>query len=82
MIGGIGHYFVFKAYENVEASIISPLNYVQLVGATLLGFIVFGDFPDGWTWLGSALIVASGLYIMRRETLRRREGRQAGNEES
>ena len=79
LIGGLGHYFVIKAYENAEASIISPLSYVQLIGATVLGYIVFADFPDGWTWLGAAIIVASGIYIMRRETIRRREARQVGD---
>jgi drug/metabolite transporter (DMT)-like permease len=79
LIGGLGHYLVIKAYENAEASIISPLNYVQLVGATALGYFVFGDFPDGWTWLGAAIIVASGLYIMHREAIRRRDAKQAGN---
>ena len=49
------------------------------VGATVLGYIVFADFPDGWTWLGAAIIVGSGIYIMRRETIRRREARQAGD---
>ena len=79
LIGGMGHYCVIKAYENAEASIISPLSYVQLIGATVLGYIVFADFPDGWTWLGAAIIVASGIYIMRRETIRRREARQASD---
>ncbi|MBH62027.1 MAG: EamA family transporter [Alphaproteobacteria bacterium] len=79
LIGGLGHYLVIKAYENAEASIISPLNYVQLVGATALGYFVFGDFPDVWTWVGAAIIVASGLYIMHRETIHGRGTKQAGD---
>lgn len=80
LIGGLGHYCVIKAYENAEASIISPMNYVQLIGATLLGYLVFADFPDVWTSLGAVIIVASGLYIMRREAIRRREARLAGDD--
>ena len=37
---------------------------------TLLGFVIFGDFPDSWTWAGIAVIVASGVYISLRERVR------------
>lgn len=67
LVAGLGHYFVIKAYENAEASVISSLNYLQLIGATLLGYFFFQEFPDVWTWLGSLIIIVSGLYIMRRQ---------------
>ena len=66
-VGGFGHYFVVKAFQYGEASVLAPLAYGQLIGATLLGYLVFGDFPDQWTWLGAAIIVACGLYIAYRE---------------
>lgn len=69
-IGGFGHYFVVKAFQYGSAAVISPFNYVQLVGATVLGYVIFDDFPDIWTWVGAAIIVASGLYITYRETRR------------
>jgi len=65
--GGFGHYFLTRAYTLGPASVISPFGYVQLIGATALGFAVFGDFPDRWTWVGAAVIVASGLYVAARE---------------
>ena len=65
--GLLGHYFVTKAYQWSRASIIAPIGYGELVGSTLLGFLVFGEFPDRWTWLGAGIIVASGLYITYRE---------------
>mgnify|MGYP001606726330 CR=1 FL=1 len=71
--GGLGHYFVVKAYGYAPASIVSPFGYGQLIGATIIGFVAFGDFPDGWTWVGAAVIVGSGLYITYRES---RVGRQ------
>jgi drug/metabolite transporter (DMT)-like permease len=50
------------------------LSYLQLIWSTTLGLILFGNFPDGWTLAGGAVIAASGLYVIHRERLRRREG--------
>ncbi len=66
-LGGLGQYFVIKALSNGPASVISPIGYGELIVATSLGYLVFGAFPDGWTWVGAAIIVASGLYIAIRE---------------
>ena len=44
--------------------------YGLLIGATILGYIFFGDFPDSWTWVGAAIIVASGVYVAYRERVR------------
>lgn len=65
--GGLGHYFLIKAYETGEASVLSPFDYGQLIGATILGYLIWGDFPDAWTWFGIIIIVASGIYIAHRE---------------
>ncbi len=69
LLGGIRHYLVVKAYELAPASIVSPFFYCELVGVALLGFIVFGDVPASATWLGAAIIVASGIYIAHRERI-------------
>ena len=73
--GLLGHYFVTKAYQWSRASIIAPIGYGELVGSTLLGWLVFSEFPDRWTWLGAGVIVASGLYITYREQRLRRSRR-------
>ena len=75
LFGGAGHYFLTKAYENGPASVISPFNYLQLVGATLTGYLLFDDFPDNLTLLGAAIIVICGLYIAHREGVRRNASR-------
>lgn len=72
VFGGLSHYFIIKAYETGSASVIAPFDYGQLIGATVLGYLLFGNFPDLWTWAGAAVIIASGLYIAHREALRRR----------
>lgn len=71
LLGGIRHYLVVKAYARAPASVISPFFYCELVGVTLLGFMVFGDIPPSTTWAGAALIVACGLYIAHRERLKK-----------
>jgi drug/metabolite transporter (DMT)-like permease len=76
--GLLGHFFVVKAYQWGSASLVAPLIYLELAGATLLGYVFFAQLPDLWTWLGAAIIVTSGLYIAYREqTLRRRAAAQA-----
>lgn len=67
LFGGLGHFFLIKAYETGEASLLSPFDYGQLIGATLLGYLIWGDFPDGYSWAGVAIIIASGVYIAHRE---------------
>jgi len=67
LFGGFGHYFIVKALEWGPAAVIAPLNYGQLIGTVILGYIFFDEFPDLWTWTGAAVIIASGLYIFYRE---------------
>ncbi len=69
-LGGLGHYFVARAFTYGPAAVLSPFHYVQLVGAAVIGYLVFGDVPSAWTWLGAAVIIGSGLYIGWRETRR------------
>jgi drug/metabolite transporter (DMT)-like permease len=53
------------------------VGYLELVGATFMGWLVFGNFPDSLTWVGAAVIVASGLYITYREHRLQIQRRQA-----
>ena len=70
LLGGLGHYCVARALLWAPASIVSPFHYVQLVGAAAMGYLAFGDVPTTGMWLGSAVIVASGLAIAWRERRR------------
>ncbi|MEJ1156836.1 DMT family transporter [Prosthecomicrobium sp. N25] len=67
LISLVTHGLVVKAFESAPAAVLAPLNYLEIISATTLGFLVFGDFPDGPTWAGIVLIVGSGLAIVRRE---------------
>jgi drug/metabolite transporter (DMT)-like permease len=72
VMAGIGHYFLTIAYSQAPAAVIAPFNYLQLVGAAILGYLLFKDVPDMWTWIGAGVIMSSGLYIGHRERLRYR----------
>lgn len=73
LISVVGHSILVFAYERATASFLAPFSYIQLIWATLLGYLVFGTFPDQWIAAGSALIVASGVYTVHRERVRYRE---------
>lgn len=66
-----GHWLVVLAYRHSDASVLAPLTYVQVIWATVLGYLVFGNIPDVYTFTGAAVIISSGLYIAHRERLRR-----------
>ena len=68
----LGHYTLTRAFEAAELMVTQPVSFLQLVWATLLGFYVFGEQPDVWTWIGGAVVVASATYISHREARARR----------
>lgn len=68
-----GHWMVVLAYRQTDASVLATFSYSQLVWSSLLGVLLFDTFPDRWTILGAALIVASGLYTGYRERIRHRQ---------
>lgn len=78
LIGGMGffsvlaHFLLIKAFEIGTATLLAPFGYAEIITATILGFAIFGDFPDRLTWVGIFVIVASGLYITFRERVRGR----------
>ena len=65
--GALGQYAITEAFRQGEASAIAPLEYTALVWGVLLDLALWGVLPDGVTWLGAAIIVGSGLYLLRRE---------------
>ncbi len=58
---------IAEAFRRAEAGALAPFQYLEIVGATAMGWLVFGDFPDALTWAGIAVILASGLYVFHRE---------------
>jgi len=77
VFGPSGMWFIINAIRAGEASAIAPVQYLRLVYAVALGWWVFAEWPDAWTFVGAAIIVASTLYITRREAQLARRGRAA-----
>lgn len=68
-----GEYMVIKALEIGQAVVLAPVQYSLLLYGTIYGYLVFHQLPDVWTWIGSAIIVATGLYTLHRERVVSRE---------
>lgn len=67
LLHGLAHYLVTRAFALAPAAILAPFNYAQLIGATAIGYVVFGDLPDRLAIVGALIIVAAGLYVAYRE---------------
>lgn len=70
LVSAAGHYCVILASESAPTPLLAPLAYVEIISATLLGYFIFADLPDRMTWIGIAIIVASGIVIAWREKVR------------
>ncbi|MFQ1699719.1 DMT family transporter [Loktanella agnita] len=67
VISTIAHMAIIVAFARAPASVLAPLNYLEIVSATALSFIVFGTLPDKWTVIGAILIMAIGYAATRPE---------------
>lgn len=70
---GCGQYLVIQAVRFAEIAVVTPFKYTQMLWAVILGFLVWGHVPDRFMVIGGLLVAGSGLYILHRETRRRRE---------
>ena len=77
-LGGVGSLFWTQALKLVEATLIIPVDFTRLVWAAVLGYFLFAEVPDAWTWTGSVLIVGSTCYIGLREAKLARDARMKG----
>ena len=58
---------IFKAYQLATASFLAPFTYTDMVWAVIFGFVFFAEWPDAWTLVGAAILIAAGLYVVYRE---------------
>jgi drug/metabolite transporter (DMT)-like permease len=61
--GALGHLLQISAYRNAPASMLAPFIYLQITAAATIGWLIWGHFPDGVTWIGIGIISASGIGI-------------------
>ena len=69
---GVAHYLMIESYRVSQAAVVAPFKYSGILWAVMFGYIVWGDVPDALIICGGALVIASGLYILHRETKRKR----------
>jgi drug/metabolite transporter (DMT)-like permease len=74
LLVGFAQALMIEALRLGEVGLVAPFKYTSLVWAVLLGLLVWGDLPDAWTWVGSTLVVGSGIYIWHRELTLARTG--------
>lgn len=73
IVGGIAQITMTQAFRLASPSLLAPFEYTGMIWAAGFGYLVFGDVPDRAIWIGSAIVIGSGLYILHRETVTARE---------
>lgn len=68
VFGTLAHIFLTRAFKAADASLAGPVDFARLPFGALAGWLLFDEFSDAWTWAGAVLIVASVLWIARRES--------------
>ncbi|MEM1366286.1 MAG: DMT family transporter, partial [Pseudomonadota bacterium] len=74
MMGVIGlfavgaQFMIVQSYRLAPAAVVAPMQYTQIIWATLYGWWLFAELPDRWTVIGASIVIGSGLYIVFRET--------------
>jgi drug/metabolite transporter (DMT)-like permease len=67
LVGGLGQVALTLSLQHAPVSTVAPVDYAGLIWSTAFGVWLFAEVPTHWTWIGSPLIIASGLYIVWRE---------------
>ena len=73
----VGQYFWVQAFKAGEMSAVAPFEYLRLPFAVFMGWLIWGQMPEIWTYVGAAIVIASALYIAQREAQLARERRLA-----
>jgi drug/metabolite transporter (DMT)-like permease len=67
VLGGLSHLMLTESYRYAPASVVAPFDYTAMIWAFLFGFALFGELPSVFVFVGAAIVVASGLFIIWRE---------------
>lgn len=74
LVGGVGQLFLTEALRSAPVAVVAPFDYTQLIWASIIGYLVWDELPRAATIAGALVVAASGVYILYRETRRRRRG--------
>lgn len=75
-LGTLGHLCFASAFRRADSSALLPLDFLRLFWASALGFLMFGEIPDLWAWIGGGIIFVSATYIAFREAQLANRGKQ------
>ena len=78
LCGTLGHICQQNGYQLADITLLQPIGFLSLLWNTLLGFFLFIQQPDVWTFVGAAVIFASALYISHREAVRQAQDQERG----
>ncbi|MDP6786162.1 MAG: DMT family transporter [Rhodospirillales bacterium] len=67
VFGGLTHLFFAKALDDAEVTAVLPMGFAKLIWASVIGYLIFAETPDAWTWVGGAMIFSATTYIAFRE---------------
>ena len=67
LVASVAHGFIIISFRMAEASKLAPLSYSEIITNIIIGYYVFSDMPDKWTFVGLFVIMLSGIYVLRRE---------------
>jgi drug/metabolite transporter (DMT)-like permease len=73
LCAALAHNAFTRAFVQADASAVMPFDYSRLPFVAMVGYLLFAEVPDGWTWVGAAIIAAAAIYIAQRESRLARE---------
>jgi drug/metabolite transporter (DMT)-like permease len=79
--GAVGQVLLTAAFRRASVAVVAPFDYVHMVWAVIYGWWLWSYLPDSRTWIGSAVVIASGLYVLYREHRAHRRSVQLSNTE-
>src|SRR3546814_20156142 len=80
LLGGVGQILMTTAFKHGDVAVVAPLEYTAMSWATLFGYVFWSEVPGLKTWLGVAIVMASGLFILFREANLQQIGRPSGRD--
>ena len=72
-LAAVGQLAMAQSFREAEATVVMPFDFTRLIWAAAFGFLVFGEFPDAWTWVGGGVIAASAIYLTYHEARIRKQ---------
>jgi drug/metabolite transporter (DMT)-like permease len=67
VLGGLAHILLTESYRYAAASVIAPFDYTAMLWAFMLGYLLFGELPTKYVYIGATIVAAAGLFVIWRE---------------